>query len=66
MPGPLVHDMHPLEHHGRTYWLEINITAQLIGKESAGGSLPMRVDLGRRIAEMIRADIAADAAGAAV
>ena len=58
MPAPVVHDMQRLEYGGRLYWLEVNVTAQLTGPEPAGGPLPVRADLGRRIADLIRADCA--------
>ena len=64
MPAPVVHDMQQLEHGDRLYWLEINVTAQLTGPEPAAAPLPVRADLGRRIADLIRADLAADAASA--
>jgi hypothetical protein len=67
MPSVLCRDMHQLEHDGRVYWLGIEVTTQLTGEEPAGGPVPVRADLGRRIADLIRADLAADpqAAGGA-
>jgi hypothetical protein len=67
MPSYLCREIYPVEHGGRLYWLDMTITAQLIGREPAGGPIPVRADLGRRIADMIRADLAADpeAAGSA-
>jgi hypothetical protein len=62
VPSYLVRDMHQLEHDGRLYFLGITITTQLTGEEPAGGPVPVRADLGRRIADLIRADLAADAA----
>lgn len=58
MPFPLVRDMHQLEHDGRTYFLGITVTAELIGEEPVPGPLPVRADLARRIADLIRADCA--------
>ena len=57
----IIEEMHQLEHDGRLYWLRVNVTAQLTGEKPAGGLIPVRADLGRRIAEMIRADIAGGA-----
>ena len=58
MPAPIVRDMQRLEYDDRLYWLEINVTAQLTGREPAGAPLPVRADLGRRIADLIRTDCA--------
>jgi len=58
VPSYVVRDMHRLEHDGRTYWLGITVTAELTGEEPAGGPLPVRADLGKRIADLIRADCA--------
>ena len=58
MPYPVCDDMHQLEHAGRLYWLRITVTAQLTGEEPAGGLPPVRADLGRRVADLIRADCA--------
>jgi hypothetical protein len=62
MPYRICEEMHQLEHDGRLYWLRVNVTAQLTGEEPAGGLIPVRADLGRRIADLIRADIAASRA----
>jgi hypothetical protein len=62
VPAYLCRDMHQLEHDGRVYWLGITITTELTGEESAGGPIPVRADLGSRIADLIRADIAASRA----
>jgi len=57
MPGPIVRDIRHVEHAGRLYWLDVTVTAELIGEEPGGGPLPARTDWGRRIAEMIKADL---------
>jgi hypothetical protein len=57
MPSYVCRDMHQVELGGRVYFLGITITAELTGDEPAG-PLPVKADLGRRIAEMIRADCA--------
>jgi hypothetical protein len=62
IPSCVCRDMHQLEYDGRLYWLGIEITAQLTGEEPAGGPIPVRADLGRRIADLIRADLAAGTA----
>jgi hypothetical protein len=62
MPSYLVRDMHQLEHDGRVYFLGITITTELTGRDRANGPIPVRADLGQRIADLIRADLAADAA----
>ena len=60
MPAIACHDIHFLDHDGRLFVLDIRVTSQLQGEEPHG-PLPVRADLGRRIAEIIRADLAADA-----
>lgn len=65
MPTPVVDGLHQLEHDGRLYFLRVNVTAELTGEESAGAPVPARADWGQRIADMIKADLAADAASAA-
>lgn len=58
MPYPVCDNGQQLEHDGRVYFLRITVTAQLTGEEPAGGLLPVRADLGGRIADLIRADCA--------
>ena len=62
MPSRICEELHQLEHDGRLYFLGITVTAQLTGEEPAAGPIPVRADLGRRIADLIRSDLAADAA----
>lgn len=57
MPAIVCHDIHLLEHDERRFWLEIRVTSQLHGEEPHG-PLPVRADLGRRIADLVRADVA--------
>lgn len=57
MPYPLVHDIRQFEHGGRTYFLGITVTAELVGEKPAA-VLPVRADLAGRIADLIRADCA--------
>ncbi len=57
MPYPIARDMRQLEHDGRVYFLDITVTAELAGEEPAP-ILPVRADLGKRIADLIRADLA--------
>jgi hypothetical protein len=59
MPTPIARDMCQLEHDGRVYFLDITVTAQLTGPEPAGAPLPVRADLGKRIADLVRGDCAA-------
>jgi hypothetical protein len=58
MPYPVCDDMRQFEYDGRVYFLRIKVTAQLVGQEPAGAPLPVRADLGKRIADLIRADCA--------
>ena len=57
MPSILCEEIHQLEHDGRLYFLRVTVSAELTGDEPAG-FLPVRADLGKRIADMIRADCA--------
>lgn len=60
MPSYVCRDMRQIEHDGRLYFLGITLTAELVGDEPAG-MLPVRADLGKRVADLVLADFAAAA-----
>lgn len=67
-PGLVCEELHQLQHDGEPYWLHITITAGPVMKAQDDAQLPSppfpmrRADLGKRIADLIRADLAAAAA----
>lgn len=67
MPYPVVDDLHQLWHDGRLYWLRIDVHAEpaVTPEPGSGPWFPMRADLGRRIADLIRSDAGGTAAPSA-
>jgi hypothetical protein len=67
MPYPVVHDIHQLWHDGKLYWLDIRVIAEPAEppEPRSWPWFPMRTDWGRRIADLVRADLAAEAAAGA-
>jgi hypothetical protein len=54
LPLPVCDEIHQLEHGGEHYFLHITVTAEPSG--ASAGPVPARADLGKRIADLIRAD----------
>jgi hypothetical protein len=64
--GLVCEELRQIEHDGEPYWLHVTITAEKVAGTLADAPLPspplpVRADLGRRIADLIRADLAAGA-----
>lgn len=55
MPTQVCRDMHLVEIAGRPHFVGITITAQVVGDEPPP-QLRIRADLGRKIADLIRAE----------